>query len=68
MELKNENETMGKKIRESEMQKIPYILILGDKEIQAQSVSVRQRGKGDIGTVTLDQFIEKIKEEITKKN
>ncbi len=68
VELKNENETLGKKIREAEMQKIPYLLILGDKEIQAQSVSVRQRDKGNTGAVTLDKFIEKIGEEIIKKN
>ncbi|MBI3631656.1 MAG: threonine--tRNA ligase, partial [Candidatus Staskawiczbacteria bacterium] len=68
VELKNENETLGKKIREAEIQKTPYLLILGDKEIQAQSVSVRQRGKGDAGAVTLDKFIEKIREEIIKKN
>ena len=67
VELKNENETMGKKIREAEMQKIPYLLIVGDKEITEQSVSVRQRGKGDTGAISLDKFIEKIKSEITKK-
>ncbi len=67
VELKNENETLGKKIREGEMQKIPYLLIIGDKEIQEKSVSVRQRGKGDTGTITLDKFTEKIKLEIKNK-
>ncbi|MEK7061899.1 MAG: His/Gly/Thr/Pro-type tRNA ligase C-terminal domain-containing protein, partial [Patescibacteria group bacterium] len=67
VELKNENETLGKKIREAEIQKIPYLLILGDKEIQNQSVSVRQRGKGDTGAIALDKFIEKIREEIIRK-
>ncbi|MBI1866178.1 MAG: threonine--tRNA ligase, partial [Candidatus Staskawiczbacteria bacterium] len=66
-ELKNENETLGKKIREAEIQRIPYLLIIGDKEIQAQSVSVRQRDKGDVGIINLEKFIEKITEEITKK-
>ncbi|MBI2053925.1 MAG: threonine--tRNA ligase [Candidatus Staskawiczbacteria bacterium] len=66
-ETKYENETLGKKIREAEMQKIPYLLIVGDKEIEAKTVSVRQRGKGDVGAVKLDGFIAKIKEEIKKK-
>lgn len=66
-ELKNENETLGKKIREAEMQKIPYLLILGDKEIQSQSVSIRQRGKVDLGQMKLKNFVDKIKEEITNK-
>ena len=67
VELKDENETLGKKIREAEMQKIPYLLIVGDKEIQAQSVSVRERGKGDAGAMGLDKFIEIIKEKIKEK-
>jgi threonyl-tRNA synthetase len=66
-ETKYENETLGKKIREAEMQKIPYLLIVGDKEIESQSVSVRQRNKGDLGQMLIDKFIEKIKEEIAKK-
>jgi len=67
IELKNENETLGKKIRAAEMQKIPYLLIIGDKEIEAQSVSVRQRGKGDLGAIKIDAFAEKIKNEIETK-
>ncbi|MCX6721638.1 MAG: His/Gly/Thr/Pro-type tRNA ligase C-terminal domain-containing protein [Candidatus Staskawiczbacteria bacterium] len=66
-ELKDENETLGKKIRASEMQKIPYLLIVGDKEIEAKSVSVRERGKGDLGAMANDKFIDKIKEEIINK-
>lgn len=67
IELKGENETLGKKIREAEMQKIPYLLIVGDKEIEAESVSVRKRGKGDLGQTPINKFIEMIKEEISKK-
>jgi threonyl-tRNA synthetase len=67
VELKNENETLGKRIRESEMQKIPYLLIVGDKEIEAKTVSIRERGKGDLGAMEINKFIEKIKEEIHKK-
>ncbi len=66
-ETKYENETLGKKIRESEMQKIPYLLIVGDKEIESQSVSVRQRNKGDLGQMPFNEFVEKVEEEISKK-
>jgi len=66
-ELRDENETLGKKIREAEMQKTPYLLIIGDKEIAAQSVAVRERGKGDTGMIEINKFIEKIKEEIKDK-
>lgn len=66
-ELRDENETLGKKIRAAEMQKIPYSLVVGDKEIEAKSVSVRERGKGDTGKMSIDKFIDKIKEEIINK-
>jgi threonyl-tRNA synthetase len=67
LEIKDENETLGKKIRAAEMQKIPYLLILGDKEIEAKTVSVRERSKGDSGAISLEKFIEKITEEIKNK-
>jgi len=66
-ELKDETETISKKIREGETQKIPYILVIGDKEIKEKSVGVRERGKGDIGMMKLNKFIEKIKKERKKK-
>ena len=62
-----ENETLGKKIREAEMQKIPYLLIIGDKEIASQLVSIRERGKGDLGQMQLSNFLDKIKREIEQK-
>jgi threonyl-tRNA synthetase len=67
-ELRDENETLGKKIRAAEMQKIPCLLIIGDKEIAAKAVSVRERGKGDKGQLPIDEFISKIKKEIINKN
>src|SRR3989339_1386842 len=57
VEINDEQETLGKKIREAEMQKIPYILVVGDKEIASNAVGVRERGKGDLGIVTIDNFI-----------
>lgn len=67
IELRDENETLGKKIRSAEMEKIPYLLVFGDKEIQTQSVSIRARGKGDQGQMSLEKFVEKIKGEIHDK-
>jgi len=58
-ELKDGNETIGKKIREGEIQKIPYMLILGDKEINKKTISVRKHGKGDEGEMKLKKFLEK---------
>ncbi|HDL75071.1 MAG TPA: threonine--tRNA ligase [bacterium] len=66
-ELKDENDTISKKIREGEMKKIPYLLIVGDREIKDKTISVRKRKKGNIGTMKLDKFIEKVKIEIEKK-
>jgi threonyl-tRNA synthetase len=68
VELRDENETLGKKIRAAEMQKTPYLLILGDKEIEAKTVSVRQRGKGDLGAIKLDELMAKILKEIKERN
>ena len=66
-ELNLDNETLGKKIRTAETQKVPYLLVIGEKEEKAKSVAVRQRSKGDIGQVKLEKFIEKIQEEVFKK-
>jgi len=61
IQVKNENETVAKKIREGELQKIPYLLVVGDKEIKQKSVSVRERNKGDVSMMKLVKFVEKIK-------
>ena len=61
------NEKIGHKIRENAMQKIPYLLVVGGKEIQNNSVAVRARGNKDLGVITIDNFIELIKEDIKNK-
>ena len=61
------NEKIGFKIREAQMQKIPYMLVLGDKEVEQGLVSVRSRKDGDLGTSTLDDFTAKLLEEIKSK-
>ena len=52
---------IGYKIREAQLQKIPYMLIIGDKEVEANAVGVRSRSDGDIGAMGLEDFISKIK-------
>jgi len=61
IKIKDENETVSRKIREGEMQKIPYMLVVGDEEIKSKSVRARSREKGDIGMMKLDKFIKEIK-------
>lgn len=51
------NETIGKKIREAELQKIPHLLIIGPKEMRNMTVAVRERGKGDLGQMSIEQFL-----------
>ncbi|OGZ98729.1 MAG: threonine--tRNA ligase, partial [Candidatus Sungbacteria bacterium RIFCSPHIGHO2_02_FULL_41_12b] len=51
------NETIGKKIREAELQKIPYIIIIGDREMESKTISVRQHKKGDLGKMALEDFL-----------
>ena len=58
------NEKMGYRIREAQLEKIPYMLIIGDKEVETGTVSVRKRGGVDLGAMSLEQFIMMAKEEI----
>ncbi len=66
-ELYDQNESIGKKIRQGEMMKIPYLAIMGDKEVEAKTVSVRKRGGEDLGMVDAMEFIARIQEEIKTK-
>lgn len=68
VELDDRNEKIGYKIREAQMQKIPYMLILGDKEVEAGNVSVRSRKEGDLGSKSLQEFLSSILEEIKQKS
>ena len=62
------NEKIGYKIREAQMQKIPYMLVVGDKEAEAGTVSVRTRACVDLGAMPLDEFMDKIGEEISTRS
>ena len=64
IELDEREEKIGYKIREAQLQKIPYMLIVGDKEVEANAVGVRSRKDGDIGAMSVEDFINKIEEEI----
>ncbi|OGY57134.1 MAG: threonine--tRNA ligase [Candidatus Colwellbacteria bacterium RBG_13_48_8] len=66
-ELTEPDETLGKRIREGEIQKIPYLIIVGEKEQKAGTIAVRRRGKGDVGNQTVANFIRTITEEILRK-
>ncbi len=66
-ELDETNENLGKKIRNGEMQKIPYLLVIGDKEKDSESVNVRTRGKKETETIKTAEFIDTIKKEIKDK-
>ncbi len=67
VEVDDRNEKTGYKIREAQLKKIPYMLIVGEKEIETNTVSVRSRSKGDIGAIDIKEFIAKIKQEIEEK-
>jgi len=67
IEVKDESGTLSKKIRNAEIQKIPYVLVVGDKEMKSKKIRVRNREKGDIGEQSLKQFITKAKKEIESK-
>lgn len=67
VEIKENNETLSKKIREAEIEKIPYIVVVGDKEEKERKISLRGREKGNLGVISFNDFIERIKEEIKEK-
>jgi threonyl-tRNA synthetase len=63
VEVDSRNEKVGKKIAEAEVQKIPYMLVMGDRDITGGTVSVRKRGSGDVGAMTVEKLIEELDEE-----
>ena len=64
VEVDPRQEKIGYKIREAQLQKVPYMLVIGDKEVEANKVGVRSRTDGDIGQMDIDEFISKIEEEV----
>ena len=66
-EIDDRSEKIGFKIRSAQMEKIPYMILVGDKDIEANTISVRSRKNGDEGATSIDEFIARIKEEIDSK-
>ena len=66
-ELGDSNETLGKRIRQAELDKIPYTLVVGEKEMKAKTVNVRERQKGNLGEMELEKLLTQIKSEIENK-
>ncbi len=67
VELDDRNEKIGKKIREAQLNKIPYMLILGEKEVENNNICVRSRKQGDLGSIGLEEFIKNIEQERDSK-
>lgn len=67
-ELDDRNEKIGYRIREAQLQKVPYMLVIGEKEVEANNVSVRGRKTGDEGAMSIEQFIEKVSKEVAEKS
>ncbi|MEA4814326.1 MAG: threonine--tRNA ligase [Oscillospiraceae bacterium] len=67
VELDARNEKIGRKIRDCQVEKVPYMLVIGDKEAEANMVAVRHRADGDLGSMDMDAFIEKIMGEVESK-
>ncbi|MGE5418629.1 MAG: His/Gly/Thr/Pro-type tRNA ligase C-terminal domain-containing protein, partial [Chloroflexota bacterium] len=61
------SEKIGKKIRDNELKRIPYLLIIGEKEVENNTVSVRKQGSGDVGSMKLEEFVTFINSEIKKE-
>jgi len=63
VEIDTKEGTLGKKIRDAQLQKVPYMLIIGSREVESGTVSVRERSKGDLGSMSLESLIELLKSE-----
>jgi len=68
VELDDSKEKMNYKIRKAQSQKVPYMLVIGDREVEAKQVSVRHRKDGDLGKMSVDEFCQKIKRQIDAKS
>ncbi len=63
VEVDGRNEKLGKKIAEANVQKVPYMLVIGDRDVEAETVSVRQRGGTDLGALSVEDFLSRLREE-----
>ena len=66
-EIDDRNEKIGKKIRDTELMKVPYMLVIGEKEMNEEKISIRRQGKGDLGAKDLHEFVSEISQEISER-
>ena len=67
VEIQGSEDRLGNRIRKAQNEKIPYMLVVGEKEIQSKAVAVRSRSKGDLGALGLSEFLDKVKKEVTER-
>jgi len=63
VELDDDNENLGKKIRKSKVEKIPYFLVIGDEEIKTKTITVESRDQGNLGQMSIEDFLKKLEKE-----
>jgi threonyl-tRNA synthetase len=67
VEIDDRSEKIGRKIRDTELMKVPYMLVIGEKEVTENKVAIRRQGKGDLGTKSVDEFLKEIVEEVKER-
>ena len=67
LEVDERDEKLGYKIREAQLEKVPYIVVVGDKDIENNTVSVRSRKDGDLGSMSIEEMLQKFTKEIEEK-
>lgn len=68
VEVDSSNETLGKKIRNGKTEKVPYLFVVGDEEMSAKTIAVESRDKGKVGTLSIEDVLSRMKEEIAKRS
>lgn len=67
MEVDYRNEKIGKKIRDAQMEKVPYMVVVGDRDMENGTVSPRHRAEGDLGAMTMDEFTALLRDVVDSK-
>ena len=67
-ELEDSNESLGKKVRQAKVDKVPYWIVIGDKEVESKTVTLESRDHGQLGAVILEDLLSKLETEIKEKN
>ncbi len=68
VEIQSAEDTLGSRIRQAQTEKVPYMIVLGDKEIQAEKIAVRSRSLGDLGAMALEDFLIKVNDELKARS